>query len=160
MTTSRQALGDFGEKLVAQKVRCPGCKARERTLRLLPTNFKCADLICDFCGYLAQVKSVTSADLDKPPKTILGAAWLPQKTRMDSGIYFPLFVVLVNSNRKAAVYYLPRDLQSELMFVPRRPLSSGAKRAGWQGYLIDLSQALGSPVLVWKSGSEPKNSRR
>jgi len=157
MTTSRQALGEFGENLVAQKVLCPGCKARERTLRLLPTNFKCADLICDFCGYLAQVKSVTSTDLEKLPKTILGAAWPPQKARMDSGIYFPLFIVLVESKRNAAIYYLPRDLQSESMFVPRKPLGPGAKRAGWQGYLIDLSQALGSPILLWKSGAELRN---
>lgn len=120
-------------------------------MRLLPTNFKCADLICDFCGYLAQVKSVTASDLSKLPKTILGAAWKPQKARMDSGIYFPLFVVLVGPRRKAAIYYLPRDLQRESMFVPRKPLSSGAKRAGWQGYLIDLSEALGPPVLVWTS---------
>jgi len=157
MATSRQALGEFGENLVAQKVLCPGCKARERTLRLLPTNFKCADLICDFCGYLAQVKSVTSTDLKKLPKTILGAAWPPQKARMDSGIYFPLFIVLVESKRNAAIYYVPRDLQSELMFVPRKPLGPGAKRAGWQGYLIDLSQALGSPILLWKSGAESGN---
>jgi len=157
MTTSRQALGEFGEKLVAQKVLCPGCKAIERTLRLLPTNFKCADLICDFCGYLAQVKSVTSTNLEKLPKTILGAAWPPQKARMDSGIYFPLFIVLVESERNAAIYYLPRDLQSKSMFVPRQPLGPSAKRAGWQGYLIDLSQALGSPILLWKSGAEPGN---
>ena len=152
MTTARQALGEFGEKLVAQNVLCPGCKARERTLRLLPTNFKCADLICDFCGYLAQVKSVTSANMENLPKTILGAAWPPQKARMDSGIYFPLFIVLVESKRNSAIYYLPRDLQSESMFVPRKPLGPEAKRAGWQGFIIDLSQALGSPILVWKKG--------
>ena len=120
-------------------------------MRLLPTNFKCADLICDFCGFLAQVKSVTASDLSKLPRTILGAAWKPQKARMDSGIYFPLFVVLVGPRRKAAIYYLPRDLQRESMFVPRKPLSSRAKRAGWQGYLIDLSEAVGPPVLVWTS---------
>jgi len=28
------------------------CK-REGTLRRLPANFKCADIICDFCGYRA-----------------------------------------------------------------------------------------------------------
>ena len=51
MATARQELGTFGEKHVAQQCACPKCK-RSKTLVLLPPNFKCADLICDFCGYL------------------------------------------------------------------------------------------------------------
>jgi type II restriction enzyme len=149
MATSRQELGDYGEKLVRNKISCPKCKAKGKTLRQLPTNFTCADLICDFCGYLAQVKSATVADLTVLPKQILGAAWKPQSERMQSGIYFPLFIVLVTkTSKKYAIYYLPADLQTEEMFVPRNPLASTAKRAGWQGYLIDLSKALSAPVQV------------
>jgi type II restriction enzyme len=58
MPTKRQILGRFGEMCVAKDCRCPKCK-RNRTLKRLPNNFKCADVICDFCGYLAQVKAVT-----------------------------------------------------------------------------------------------------
>ena len=57
--------------------------------------FKCADVLCDFCGYLAQVKASTSRDGATPPKRLPGAAWGPQKQRTDAGIYFPLFLVLV-----------------------------------------------------------------
>ncbi len=56
---------------------------------------------------------------------------------MDAGIYFPLYIVLVNS-KKFAMYYLSADLQTPEMFVPRKPLSSTAKRAGWQGFYYDL----------------------
>jgi hypothetical protein len=96
MPTSRQELGRRGELLVAQSCRCPRCK-RVHTLRRLPTNFKCADVICDFCGYVAQVKTVTSPDPSRVPGAVLGAAWRVQKERMDAGIYFPLFVVLFAS---------------------------------------------------------------
>ena len=136
MPTDKQKLGDLGEKQVASKCSCPSCK-RPKTLKLLPPNFKCADLICDFCGYLAQVKTSRVTDIEKLPKNILGGAWGPQLERMNSGIYFPLFVVLVDKQQKhSSIMFLPADLQTAEMFEPRKPLSQNAKRAGWQGFLI------------------------
>ena len=137
MTTDKQKLGNWGEKLVARKCSCPKCK-KERTLKTLPLNFKCADIVCDFCGYLAQVKTKTVKDIDTLPSNILGAAWGPQKERMDAGIYFPLYIVL-KAEKKSAIYYLPVDYQDEEIFVKRKPLSENAKRAGWQGFYYDLS---------------------
>ena len=132
MRTAKQKLGDFGEDLIRKKFNCPKCK-RPKTLKKLPRNFKCADLICDFCGYLAQVKTKTVKDISTFPKEILAAAWKPQKERMDAGIYFPLFVVL-KYEKKHSVFYLSSDLQSEEMFIKRKKLSPTAKRKGWQGY--------------------------
>lgn len=145
MAPERQTLGDRGEKFIAKTVKCPGCKSADRTLRLLPPNFKCADIICDFCGYLAQVKtkSIKGKLPASCPSLIPGAAWAPQRDRMSSGIYFSLFIVLETDQKDVAVYFLPRELQTTAMFVPRKPLSATAKRAGWQGYMIDLRRALG-----------------
>jgi type II restriction enzyme len=148
MATSKQKLGDFGEAFVAKKVNCPSCKRNTKTLRLLPTNFKCADLICDFCGYLAQVKSVTVKNVDELPHEILGAAWGPQKERMDSGIFFPLYIVARDQKANIGLYYLPRDLQTIEMFKPRKPLSVTAKRAGWQGFMIDLREGSSQPIRL------------
>ncbi|MEY8838859.1 DpnI domain-containing protein [Cribrihabitans sp. XS_ASV171] len=137
MATARQSLGDWGEALITKECTCPSCK-RSNTMKKLPPNFKCADLICDFCGYLAQVKTTTVKDADLFPKQILGAAWKPQKDRMEAGIYFPLYVVLATKARDAwRIFFLPADLQPPEMFVPRNPLSGNARRAGWQGYRID-----------------------
>lgn len=148
MATSRQITGEFGEKLVVRTCSCPKCK-RGRTLKRLPNNFKCADVICDFCGYLAQVKTARSADTKRVPNVILGAAWRPQKERMDAGIYFPLFIVLAAPNGKAAsVFYLSADLQNPEMFQPRKPLSQNAKRAGWQGFYCDMDLAKDSLVQI------------
>ena len=137
MTTDKQKLGDWGEKFVAKKCSCPKCK-KERTLKTLPKNFKCVDVVCDFCGYLAQVKTKTVKNIDSLPSSIPGAAWGPQKERMDAGIYFPLYIVL-KTEKKNAIYYLPVDYQDEKIFVKRKPLSKDAKRAGWQGFNYNLS---------------------
>ena len=88
---------------------------------------------------MAQVKAKSTSNIDVIPNSILGAAWSVQKERMDSGIYFPLFIVLV-SEKKYSIYYLPVDYQDEEIFVKRKPLSKDAKRAGWQGFYYDLSK--------------------
>jgi hypothetical protein len=138
MSTPRQQLGEYGEALTVKVCRCPRCK-RTATLRRLPTNFKCADIICDFCGFLAQIKTSKVGSVNEIPNVILGAAWGPQKERMDAGIYFPLFLVLVDESERSAVYYLSADVQEPAMFKPRKPLSENARRKGWQGFLYDLS---------------------
>ena len=135
--TARQLLGEFGKRNVAKLCGCPKCK-RFGTLVRLPTNFKCADLICDFCGYLAQVKTTRVKRVREIPDSILGAAWGPQEARMKSGIYFPLYLVLVDTEGKRSIFYLASDLQEPKMFVPRRPLSPRARRAGWQGFSYNL----------------------
>ena len=138
MPTDKQKLGELGEILVSKNLVCQKCK-KTKTLKKLPTNFKCADLICDFCGFLAQVKSSNVKDIEKLPSSILGAAWKPQEDRMNAGIYFPLYLVLVNK-KKYSVFYLSSDLQSKDIFVARKPLSVKAKRAGWQGFMYDISK--------------------
>jgi hypothetical protein len=154
MATAKQELGALGERLVVQNCACPKCK-QKRTLKPLRTNFKCADVICDFCGYLAQVKASTSKDGKTPPKRLLGAAWEPQRLRMDAGIYFPLFLVLVTPARDFfSIHYLPADFQSEALFLPREPLSVNAKRAGWRGFNYDL-ESVGNRLIPVVQGRLP-----
>jgi hypothetical protein len=97
--------------------------------------------VCDFCGYLGQVKTHSCIDGETPPKRLLGAAWGPQKTRMDAGIYFPLFLVLVAAERgRFSIHYLSADLQTPELFVERALLGPDARRAGWQGFYYDLER--------------------
>ena len=146
MPTAHQELGLFGEQKVVQQCTCPRCK-RSRALVKLPPNFKCADVICDFCGYLGQVKAARVKDVNQIAKAVLGAAWKPQKERMDAAIYFPLFLVLV-SGKQHAIYYLAADLQTPELFKPRSPLSENARRAGWQGFVYDTSRVRASFVRL------------
>jgi Dam-replacing family len=131
LATVRQQLGALAELIVVKRCACPRCK-RARMLKRLPPNFKCADVICDFCGYLAQVKAATVRNIEAIPDRVLGGAWGVQKERMDAGIYFPLFLVLVSKGSKeSSVHYLSADVQRSEMFLARLPLSQRARRAGW-----------------------------
>lgn len=136
MATKHQILGKFGEDLVSKKLSCPDCQ-RPKTLKKLPPNFKCADVICDFCGMLAQVKSANVPDIEKIPDSIMGAAWKPQQQRLEEGIIFHLFLVL-KAEKECSVYFIPKNIQKAAMFLPRKPLSENARRAGWQGFLYNL----------------------
>lgn len=137
MVTNKQLLGEKGELLVTQLCTCPKCK-RAHTLRRLRANFKCADIICDFCGYIAQVKTLSKYTEDIP-SSILGAAWQVQKDRMDAGIFIPLFLVQIEGKRKR-IAYLSADLQESNLFVERKPLSQNARRAGWKGFLYNFTE--------------------
>ena len=137
MPTPRQLLGKFGEERVIKECTCPRCK-RAETLVRLPPNFKCADVICDFCGYLAQVKTASVRNADVIPRRVLGAAWGPQKSRMDASIFFPLYLVLIEPSKRYSIFYLSADLQEKKMFRPRAPLSATARRAGWRGFVYDF----------------------
>jgi type II restriction enzyme len=137
MATEKQMLGEMGEILVTKYCSCPRCK-RTRTLKRLRTNFKCADIICDFCSFTAQVKTMSSYTEEIPSK-VLGAAWSVQKDRMNSGVYMPLFLVQIEG-RKKRIAYLSADLQESNMFLKRNPLSETAHRAGWQGFLYSFTK--------------------
>lgn len=150
MPTEKQKLGEFGERMVTKHLRCPRCK-KEETLKMLRQNFKCADIVCDFCGYLAQVKTKRVSNIDRIPSTLPAAAWDPQKERMDAGIYFPLFIVLKKKDTKDfSIYYLSADLQTPEMFIKRKKLKPTAKRAGWRGYTLDLRKAPEGSIVRWK----------
>jgi hypothetical protein len=74
----------------------------------------------------------TSANGKTPPKRLLGAAWRPQRQRMDAGIYFPLFLVLVTPKQdRFSIYYLSADLQS--VDLSRSGPRSASTRSGRDG---------------------------
>jgi len=148
LTTAKQILGKFGEEIVRNQCNCPDCEKGK--FKLLGNNFKCADIICEFCGFLGQVKAKNVKDIEIIPKTILGAAWKPQKERMEKGFFFPLFVVLVKDFKtdpvkcsEKSIWYLSKDIQKlhkNDIFEPRKPLSENARRDGWQGFYYNLER--------------------
>jgi hypothetical protein len=140
VATAHQRLGDKGEAAVAKHVPCPRCN-KPRHLARLQRNFQCADLICKFCGYLAQVKAVTLAGEDLPDR-ILGAAWGPQHEQIIAGIYHGLFLVgFSKAGRLVRIDYIPAHILETTpeIFEPRKPLGPTAKRAGWQGFIYNLA---------------------
>lgn len=147
MTTNKQKLGDFGEQTVVETCTCPACN-QQGTYGLLPKNQKLVDVVCSNCGAVAQVKAKRVKNLTRCPKTVLGAAWGPQRKQLEEGIFNTLFVVLVNEVQEFAVYCLPAEDQTAEMYRPRKPLSQNARRAGWQGFVYDMTQAATPATIV------------
>lgn len=139
MPTEHQALGALGEKEVCRRVECPRC--RQRDFVGLPRNFPCADVICKFCGFLAQVKS-GRVSAGPRVREVLGGAWQPQQAQIAAGIFHALFIASFDAARLVAIDYIPSHIVQACpsIFVPRAPLRPSARRAGWQGFKYDLSK--------------------
>ncbi len=143
MATANQKLGEQWEKAISDLVSCPRCNKHKHLTRL-PVNFQCADVICKFCGFLAQVKStgLTEGKSDLPDY-VLGAAWKPQQEQIIAGIYHGLYVVCYDQKDKLVrIDFIPSHILqvTPQVFQPRIPLSDTARRAGWQGFIIRLSE--------------------
>jgi hypothetical protein len=144
MPTAKQALGARGEIAVCRRAVCPRCN-RVRHFKRLPTNFECADVICKFCGFLAQVKATRLKDgSDELPDRIMGAAWRPQHDRILAGIYHGFYLVGFRQNGESLVRidFVPPHViaATPRIFEPRNPLKATAKRAGWTGYTLLVSE--------------------
>lgn len=141
MSTKKQRNGARGERLVARRCSCPKCK-RNKTFRQLKNGFECADLICKFCGFLAQVKAAAVNDLTQIPNYVPSAAWRPMQERLAAGIYIPLFLVLFTKTRRpsSAIYYLSPDLQELKMFRIRNPSKVKERKNPFAGYGYDFSR--------------------
>jgi hypothetical protein len=95
---------------------------------------------CECCGWQAQVKAATHADIGEIPETLFGAAWGPVQEMIRAGNYPPLFIVQVNDNMtEYSVYFLDATQQDLGIYKPRNPLGPNARRAGWRGFFYNLS---------------------
>jgi hypothetical protein len=144
VATDRQDLGERGELAVCKHAHCPSCN-RSRHFRRLPKNFECADIICKFCGFLAQVKATRLPEgADSLPDRIMSAAWNPQHQRILAGIYSGLYLAGYRQNGRTLVLieYVPPHVLAATpqVYEPRKPLSATAKRAGWRGYTLNIGR--------------------
>ena len=133
--TLRQKHGELAEKAVSKYCSCPKCKKSNAKLKPLRSGFTGADVICDFCGYLAQVKGATSKG---KIGIVPGAAWKPQKERLNAGIYFPVFVVKIQNEKPISIHYIAADFLEKRFYKP-----------GNRPRRIESGRPPGKPRLHW-----------
>ncbi len=131
--TKFQVLEEIGEEAVIQRCPCLRCK-RSHTLRRLPRNFRAADVICDFCGFTAQVKGTQVPPHGNVSRFLPGASWPVQRERIESHIFLPLFIVAVNGKKAIKIVYVPPDLQTAALFKPRNPLRKLLRGLAGRGF--------------------------
>jgi hypothetical protein len=133
--TVYQRHGRLAEKAVTRHCACPRCKKPFARLRSLRKGFRCADVICDFCGYLAQVKGISQKG---KTTTVRGSGWKAQEKRLDAGIYFPIFIVKLQDERPVSIHYIPADFLRREFFV------KGKRRR-----VIKAGEPVGKPRRYW-----------
>jgi type II restriction enzyme len=134
---------------------CLNC-ARD-ALGRLPPNTPVADFICPACNATYQLKSKDGRFGD----FLIGAAYEATLRAVHSG-EMPAYVLVEYDRRRSTIVYadaLPGELIDETRVIARRPLSSTARRAGWQGCTIDVS-GLPSVAIVQPAGTNRVVARR
>jgi hypothetical protein len=152
--TQQQLSGKLGEEAVCRTLACPQCS--KRRLSPLPTNFDCVDVICRFCGFMAQVKSISSRK-GIWPNTIPGGSWPRQHEQIIAGIFHSLFVVALEpgTRRLVSIDYVPSHILRAVpdAYVPRKPTKPLGRSTPFLGFRYDSRRIPAIGILrVFTSG--------
>lgn len=138
MPTPRQATGEKAENAVVRFARCPRCTC-PRQMRRWKGSFPAVDIICPRCGFLAQVKAAKRT----PSGQLIagsGGNWGVQLEKMLLGVYYDLYVVVLNGRSVEEILRVPAHMlqATPSVFQPKTPIRSGRNR-GLQQFTYNLA---------------------
>jgi type II restriction enzyme len=113
---------------------CPICK--EKSLEKYKANEKSKDVKCNTCNSQIQIKATKYS---KTPKTCLKLLGAEYKTTCESITQNTVHYLVILYSVRGDIYrindicFIDHVNISNSCVIPRKPLSSTAKRAGWQG---------------------------
>ena len=127
---------------------CPVCN--KKALVKYAASEKSKDVRCDKCGCQFQIKG-TKTHSKKMPTVLklLGAEYKTTRSSIqESNVHY---IIMLYSQMGGiytvdGVYFVDRDCIDESCIVPRTPLSSTARRAGWQGCTLVFKTFKPMPV--------------
>ena len=123
------------EDWAVRNLYCPACTSD--TLQQTPTNTRAIDLLCPECSQGFQVKS----SLVWNQKKIVDAAYAPMIAAVRSDNVPNLFVVQYTDSWEVRnVLLIPYFFFTTRVIEQRKPLSPTARRAGWVGCNILVSE--------------------
>jgi hypothetical protein len=122
------------ETWVARNVACWRCST---PLLPLPANTRLKDVVCQNGAHDVQVKAVRGV----AGESITGAAFAPMAAQLEIGS-LPDYLI-VSYDRPRSIVVLAEFIEGAAIdlarLTARKPLSEGARRAGWVGATVDLS---------------------
>lgn len=121
------------EAWVVSNVACPNCGS---ALNEYPSNEKSKDVYCNVCYADFQIKSSKT----RFSKRITGAEYNATLNGVRSANNPSLMLLFYDEMAMTVVDFqvIHHSFITEKNIIPRKPLSSTAKRSGWQGCLIDI----------------------
>lgn len=143
------------EAWVVENISCPNCGG---ALDEYPANEKSKDVCCSICSTDFQIKS----SKNRFSKKITGAEYKTTLNSVLNGNNPSLMLLFYNEKSMTVIDFqiIHHSFIIEKNIIPRKPLSSTAKRAGWQGCLIDIDEVPKiATVFIVKDGivKNPEN---
>ncbi|MCF6287959.1 MAG: restriction endonuclease [Proteobacteria bacterium] len=135
-TNNSQIARILTENWVKQNSYCPNCGEKE--LYDFENNRRVADFYCNKCSEEYELKSKQGV---KVGKTIVDGAYTSMIDRITSDNNPNFFFLTYNKPRLVVNNYLiiPKQFFTSEIIIKRSPLSLNARRAGWIGCNIDLT---------------------
>ena len=119
---------------------CPFC--HETSLAKYKTNQKSKDVLCGKCGCEIQIKATKHTKNARTTIKLLGAEYRTTLSSVKENNVHYLVLLYSTKDGKYTIRdicLIHHDDITESWIIPRKPLSSAAKRAGWQGCMLVFS---------------------
>ena len=130
-------VGEACEYYVKNNIKCIRCN--NHNFEKCKTNEKSKDLICINCNqkYQIKAKSATHKQVDnikcKNQFKTIGGEYSTTINNINEEIDYLIVLYETQSYKVINVLYISNEHINSSCILPRKPLSSTAKRAGWQG---------------------------
>ena len=130
-------VGEACEDYVKNKIICIRCNINN--FKKFNINEKSKDLICINCNqkYQIKAKSATYKQVDnikyKKQFKTLGGDYLTTLNNINEKIDYLIVLYEKQSYKVITILYITNENINSNCIIPRKPLSTTAKRAGWQG---------------------------
>ena len=119
---------------------CPLC--HERSLVKYKTNQKSKDVMCEKCSCQIQIKATKHTKKAQTSIKLLGAEYRTTLSSVkENNVHYLVLLYSVNDYKYTIrdICFIHHNDINESCIIPRNPLSSAAKRAGWQGCMLVFS---------------------
>jgi hypothetical protein len=155
-SSGSQSARAWTERWVRDQVYCPNCGSSK--INPFPNNSPVADFLCKFCNEEYELKSQKSKFGDK----VLDGAFSAKCARLAADNNPNLFLLNYDLERLSVTnfFVVPKHFFVREIIQERKPLATTARRAGWTGSHILLSQIpqSGKIFIVRDGQAEPKES--
>lgn len=130
-------VGEAIEDCVIYHMKCPICN--DKALVKYKANEKSKDVKCEKCNCQIQIKATKKTKKDQSSLKLLGADYKTTYSSIkENKVHYLvlLYSVIGDTYIVNNIYFIDRIDINESCIIPRKPLSSTARRAGWQGCIL------------------------
>jgi type II restriction enzyme len=135
-TSTSRIIGEATEDCVIT-IPCPICS--DKALVKYKTNQKSKDVKCEKCSCQIQIKAIKHTKKQLTSLKLLGAEYKTTCSSIkENNVHYLVLMYSVVGDKYNIndIYFIDHADINESCIIPRTPLSSTAKRAGWQGCML------------------------